>query len=66
MYLNRALIITLALIVGQSSMSALAAGTADETALRSAWALYTQQKYGASADAFEALIRTSAPSARLY
>lgn len=43
-----------------------AAGQVDEAALRSAWALYTQQKYAASADAFEALIRTATPSARLY
>jgi len=46
--------------------TALAAGPADEAAVRSAWALYNQQKYAASADAFEALIRTSTPNARLY
>jgi hypothetical protein len=43
-----------------------AAGPADEAAIRNAWTLYTQQKYVPSADAFEALIRTSTPSSRLY
>ncbi len=43
-----------------------AAETADKTAVRNAWALYTQQKYAASADAFESLIKTSTPNARLY
>jgi hypothetical protein len=43
-----------------------AAGAVDEVSLRNAWALYTQQKYAAAADAFEALIRKSAPNARLY
>lgn len=44
----------------------VAAGVPDETAIRNAWALYTQQKYAPSADAFEALIKTSSPNARLY
>lgn len=46
--------------------TAFAAGPADEAAIRNAWALYTQQRYVPSADAFEALIRTSTPSSRLY
>jgi hypothetical protein len=32
----------------------------------SAWELYSKQKYAASADAFETLIRSSPPNARLY
>lgn len=47
-------------------MCALAAAPASETAIRSAWTLYTQQKYAPSADAFEALVKTSLPNARLY
>src|SRR5277367_2322697 len=54
------------LIFTQSSLAVLAAGPVDETAVRSAWALYNQQKYAASADAFEALIKASTPNARLY
>jgi hypothetical protein len=54
------------LIIAQSGLVAAIAGTADESAIRNAWNLYTQQKYVPSADAFEALIRTSAPSSRLY
>src|SRR5271156_1802715 len=50
----------------QTGLFAAAAGPVDETALKNAWALYTQQKYVASADAFEALIRTATPNARLY
>lgn len=38
----------------------------DDAALRKAWALYNAKNYAASADAFEALIRVSAPDARLY
>lgn len=53
------------IILCQLTTPALA-GPADETALRAAWGLYTQQKYVPAADAFEALIRTSTPSARLY
>jgi hypothetical protein len=45
---------------------AISAGPANEAAFRSAWALCTQQKYAASADAFEALIRAATPNARLY
>src|SRR5688572_12205107 len=45
---------------------AFSAGPVNEAAFRSAWALCTQQKYAASADAFEALIRTATPNARLY
>jgi hypothetical protein len=43
-----------------------AAGPADEVAIRNAWSLYTQQRYVLSADAFEALVRNSSPSSRLY
>jgi hypothetical protein len=50
----------------QTFAAALAAGPVSETALRSAWALYTQQKYRESSDAFEQLIASSTPSARLY
>lgn len=50
----------------QTFAAAFAAGPVSETALRSAWALYTQQKYRESSDAFEQLIANSTPSARLY
>jgi hypothetical protein len=43
-----------------------AVGPASETALRNAWALYNAQKYRESSDAFEAIIASSTPSARLY
>ncbi len=46
--------------------SSPAADAVDESALRSAYALYSQQKYAVSADAFELLIRKSTPNARLY
>lgn len=46
--------------------SAFALSPVNESALRNAWSLFTQKKYAASADAFEALIRTSTPNARLY
>lgn len=52
------------ILLGDSS--ALAAGPASEGDIRAAWSLYTQQKYGQSADAFEALIRSTAPASRLY
>ncbi len=42
------------------------AATQSAIDMRNAWSLYGQQKFAASADAFEAIIRTSAPSARLY
>ncbi len=54
------------LIISQTCLSGSALGPVDESALRNAWALCTQQKYAAAADAFEALIRTSTPNARLY
>jgi len=44
----------------------LAANPASEAAMKSAWALYTQHKYGAAAAAFEALMKNAAPSSRLY
>lgn len=53
-------------LISQTGLAALAAGPTNESAMASAWALYNQQKYAASADAFEALIHASAPSARLY
>ncbi len=49
-----------------TAFAATAAGPVNETALRSAWALYTQQKYRESSDAFEALVASSTPNARLY
>lgn len=42
------------------------ADAVDEAALRNAYALYCQQKYAISADAFELLLRKSTPNARLY
>lgn len=59
-------ILGLSLFTFQSGELVHAAAPAAEAALKSAYALYTQQKYAQSADAFEALIRTSAPSPRLY
>ncbi|HEY9714245.1 MAG TPA: hypothetical protein V6C72_12320 [Chroococcales cyanobacterium] len=47
-------------------LAAAAAGPVNETALQSAWSLYNQKNYVGSADAFEGLIRTSTPAARLY
>jgi hypothetical protein len=61
-----AIVSIVSLIVGQAGLAAAAVGPMDETAVRTAWALYNQQKYVASADAFEVLIRTSTPNARLY
>jgi hypothetical protein len=49
-----------------SGPSAIGAGPADEAAMRNAWNLYNQQKYAAASDAFDALIRTASPNARLY
>ncbi|MBX9952753.1 MAG: hypothetical protein K2Y39_26495 [Candidatus Obscuribacterales bacterium] len=57
---------TVVMLFSNSILVAAAAGPVNETALRNAWALYTQQKYRESADAFEALIASSTPSARLY
>ncbi|MBS1954117.1 MAG: hypothetical protein JST89_08025 [Cyanobacteria bacterium SZAS-4] len=37
-----------------------------DIAIRAAYALYSQQKFAASADAFEAIIRTATPTAQLY
>lgn len=45
---------------------ALAAAPADEAAIRNAHSLYLQKKYVPSAEAYEVLIRSSAPSSRLY
>lgn len=56
----------LSALVFQAPLPAFAAGPVNEAAMRSAWALYTQQKYAASADAFEVLIRNSTPDPRLY
>ncbi len=55
-----------AIILLAAQTNAVAAGPADEAAIRNAYSMYAQQRYVPSADAFEALIRTSAPSARLY
>jgi hypothetical protein len=44
----------------------LAAGVATDAQLKSAWALYNQHLYAASAQAFESLLAKCAPSARLY
>lgn len=54
------------LIGAQAMLAASAGGPVNETALRSAWALYNAQKYRESSDAFEALIAASTPNARLY
>jgi len=54
----------LALLLTQTI--ALAAAPADEAGIRNAYSLYLQKKYVPSADAYEALIRSSAPSSRLY
>ncbi|HMY56378.1 MAG TPA: hypothetical protein PK671_25640, partial [Candidatus Obscuribacter sp.] len=53
-------------VFSSSTPFVCAAGPVNETALRSAWSLYTAQKYRESADAFEALIASSTPNARLY
>lgn len=54
------------LILSHCISIASALAPVDEGALRNAWSLYTQKKYAAAADAFENLIRTSTPNARLY
>lgn len=54
------------MFVSCTSVPVSAVGPANETALRNAWALYNAQKYRESSDAFEAIIATSTPSARLY
>lgn len=43
-------------------------GTSSQTEvdIRNAYGLYTQQKYAASADAFESIIKKSPPNAKLY
>lgn len=59
---------------GMSESSAFAANPAKKSAplsqtdiaIRAAYALYTQQKFAASADAFEAIIRSATPTAKLY
>src|SRR5262249_9784691 len=56
----------IALICAAFPIAAQALSPVNETALQSAWALYTKQQYAASADAFEALLKTSTPSPRLY
>ncbi len=56
-----------ALLIGScAALAAFAGGPVNETALRSAWSLYNAQKYRESSDAFEALIASSTPNARLY
>lgn len=57
---------TVVMLISNSMLAAPAAGPANETALRNAWSLYTQQRYRESSDAFEALIASSTPNARLY
>lgn len=54
------------MLMSNAIVSAPAAGPVNESALRSAWALYNAQKYRESADAFEALIAASTPNPRLY
>lgn len=54
------------MLLTNSIPTVCAAGPANETALRNAWALYNAQRYRESSDAFEALIASSTPSARLY
>lgn len=63
---NSTKIVAAFILLSQAAAPSPAVGPVNETALRNAWALCTQRKYVASADAFEALIRTSTPNARLY
>lgn len=44
----------------------LAANNASDAAMRNAWLLYTQRKFGGAADGFESLLASQPPSARLY
>lgn len=55
--------VSLCLVISSQS---IAANSPDETELRKVWGLYTQHQYVQCADAFDALIKTSAPNARLY
>lgn len=54
------------LLVSQLALAASALGPVDPKAMTAAWDLYNQKKFAASADAFEALIKSSTPNARLY
>lgn len=63
---DKSKILTTLLLVIQSCSYAVAAGTADEAAIRNAYSLYVQKKFVPAADAFEVLVRTSTPSSRLY
>lgn len=56
----------LLMLISQAGLVASALGPVDEKAMSNAWTLYNQHKYPASADAFEALIKSSTPNARLY
>jgi hypothetical protein len=59
----------IAIILMAFSQTALAVSAGDriaEAPPADAWTLYSQQKYAASADAFEKLIGSSTPNARLY
>jgi Calpain family cysteine protease len=53
-------------ILAQAGLPVSAGDVVEKTPQLNPWALYSQQKYAASADAFESLIRTSTPNARLY
>ena len=51
-------------ILSQTVLTATAADNSPASV--DAWTLYSQQKYSASADAFDELIRSSKPNPRLY
>jgi hypothetical protein len=57
--------IVLAVLV-EAGLAVSAGELAEKTPQGNAWTLYSQQKYTASSDAFESLIRTSTPNARLF
>jgi len=60
-------VVAIAIVVlAQTGLSGSAGELADKTPPGNPWTLYKQQKYTASSDAFEPLIRTSKPSATLY
>ena len=72
MHIKRATLTASAIFQAALSTAPLAVWAADSNAasgaptMRAAWQLYSAHKYAESANAFEALIRTSAPNAQLY
>src|SRR5271170_744201 len=65
-YVKFSKIVFASAIISQAGLAVLADDHAATNASATAWTLYSQHKFSAAADAFEAMIRTSPPNARLY